>query len=86
LGLDFYGKTVTFKIDTGADVTVLKEADYRKLPRRPKLSESTIPYLNSPGGRVQVCGEFVAEVTRSEVTYRFRVVVVPTTAGANLLA
>jgi hypothetical protein len=86
VGLDFYGKTVTFKIDTGADVTVLKEADYRQLPRRPKLSESTIPYLNSPGGRVQVCGEFVAEVTRSEVTYRFRVVVVPTTAGANLLA
>ena len=88
--LDFYGKLVKFKVDTGADVTVLKEADFRKLPRRPQLSSSQIPYLNSPGGKVGTVGEFIANVTRrgqgqGPVTYRFRVVV-PSLAGANLLA
>ena len=89
--LDFYGKLVKSKVDTGADVTVLKEADFRKLPRRPQLSSSQIPYLNSPGGKVDTVGEFIAKVTRrgqgqGPVTYRFHVVVVPSSAGANLLA
>ena len=89
--LDFYGKLMKFKVGTGADVTVLKEADFRKLPRRPQVSPSQIPYLNSPGGKVDTVGEFIANVTRSgqgqgPVTYRFRVVVVPSSAGANLLA
>ena len=62
--LDFYGKLVKFKVDTGADVTVLKEADFRKLPRRPQLSSSQIPFLNSPGGNGDTIGEFIANVTR----------------------
>lgn len=84
VNLDFYGKKVNFKVDTGADVTVLRECDYKEFVNPPNLKPSK-SCLRSPGGRVDTVGEFIAETTRKKVTYRFRVVVVPNTAGTNLL-
>lgn len=45
-------KLITFKIDTGADTSVITEATYNSLPVKPKLQEPKNK-LYSPGGTVQ---------------------------------
>ena len=50
--LQVNGKSVKFKIDSDADVTVLSEEDYKHLPQRPLLAEPGI-MLESIGGRAR---------------------------------
>ena len=69
-------KTV-FKIDTGADITILKQSDYQRLLHRPELYPSSIAYLKSPGGSVDTLGEFTANVTFTGQDFTFQVLVVP---------
>ena len=48
--LDINGTKTPFKIDTGADITVISPATYKKL-KSPKLSQSSLN-LSSPGGNL----------------------------------
>ncbi|KAK7103074.1 hypothetical protein V1264_021199 [Littorina saxatilis] len=57
--LKFGGCDVPFKIDTGADVSVISSAQYRKLKPCPQLSK-TSAILRSPGGILKCEGQFVA--------------------------
>ena len=73
--LDFGEKRVLFKIDTGADVSVMPRSVYASLTHIPSL-RPTAAALISPGGRLKSLGEFTARVQRNGITYEFRVVVV----------
>ena len=49
--LPICGKTLKFKIDTGADISVISEATYNMLPIRPGLQKFG-GNLKTPGGEI----------------------------------
>ncbi|KAL6490170.1 hypothetical protein MHYP_G00005150 [Metynnis hypsauchen] len=79
---------VSFKIDSGADTSIMSEATYETLRSKPKLREVTNT-LQSPGGTVATRGQFVAKlkanISGQLLNCCFRVVVVKTN-GENLLS
>lgn len=79
---------VNFKIDSGADTTVINEATYNRLCERPKLRPVTSK-IDSPGGEVDHKGQFLAKtkVMKGSVTKDcyFRVIVAKSTCD-NLLS
>ena len=85
VNLPICGAQVKFKIDTGADISVLTQSTYNSLAQKPLLKPSRASLL-SPGGRIEVRGEFdtVAEYKRSE--YMFKLVVIGGEMGTNLLS
>ena len=69
------GTVTEFKIDTGADVTLMSESDYHKLERAPQLmSSATI--LSTPAGVLKHSGYFMNKFTVRGCTYSHRVFVV----------
>ena len=54
-------KKLNFKIDTGADVSVISHQTFKTLQPRPRL-ESTTASLRSPGGKLDCMGYFETEV------------------------
>jgi len=67
-------KAVSFKVDTGADVSVISESVFRSLKPRPKLTKSNA-VLHTPGGRVESLGQFIVHVHREEKKISFRLFV-----------
>ena len=57
VSLDIYGTKVAFKVDTGADVTVVSEETFQSLQQRPKLSPVQ-KKLEGVGGQIKVVGMF----------------------------
>lgn len=84
INLPILSDCVKFKIDTGADVTIMSKTAYDELRKPPPLQMSRLN-LSSPGGTVSVVGEFTAETTYKDTAYRIRVFV---TSGndSNLLS
>lgn len=72
--LDICNKMITFKIDTGADVTVIPLSTYNKL-KLPELCHSS-SNLSSPGGNLKTVGEFRAKTTYKGKRYSFKIAVV----------
>ena len=56
------GRPINFKIDSGADISVISEATYRSLPFQPKLT-NIVGSLQTPCGSLACKGRFKA-VTR----------------------
>lgn len=77
------GSRVKFKIDSGADVTVMNLKTYQSLDSPPKLFPTRVN-LNSVGGPINCKGTFLTQTTVKGVVYRFRVFVVNTVS--NLLS
>lgn len=76
---------VPFKIDTGADVSIISDQTYRNLKRKPQLKRSNI-VLTSPGGRLSVKGEFTAKTVVKQKNFKFRIIVVSSSLNNNLLS
>ena len=72
--LPIASNSIKFKIDTGADVTVMSKAAYNGMKNPPPLQNTQLR-LNSPGGMVCVVGEFTAETVYKDITYKIRVFV-----------
>ena len=85
VNLPLEGGTVRFKIDSGADVTVLTESSYNHLKPKPEL-KSTNTSLSSPGGPLSCMGQFTAHAVIKGETYNFRVFVVKRIDMENLLS
>lgn len=66
---------VNFKIDSGADVSIMSSSEYNSLRPKPKLLEVKTN-LMSPGGKVQAKGQFIAHTKLKDTRYDFRVIVV----------
>ncbi|XP_023285825.1 uncharacterized protein K02A2.6-like [Seriola lalandi dorsalis] len=79
---------VNFKIDSGADTTIVNEATYNHLRVKPKLSPVTSK-LDSPGGTMACRGQFLAKIQVQKggktTDCYFRVVVAKSTCD-NLLS
>ena len=84
VNLEIGGKQIRFKIDSGADTTVMAEGTYRTLLQRPKLQE-TSSKLKSPGGRLECLGQFRASTFLNGNTYTFKTHVVRGKEVNNLL-
>lgn len=82
--LDICNKMITFKIDTGADVTVIPLSTNNKL-KLPELCHSS-SNLSSPGGNLKTVGEFRAKTTYKGKRYSFKIAVVDQPMTNNLLS
>ena len=65
----------TFKIDTGADVSIMSYPSYLKVKPRPPLKDVKVN-LSSPGGPLNCRGQFIASTVFKGQKYHFRVLVV----------
>lgn len=68
-------KPITFKIDTGADATVIDQWTFSKMKPKFKLQPPDTPFT-SPGRRLQCMGQFRATTSYKEKQYTFPVYVV----------
>ena len=76
---------ITFKIDTGADVSIISKASFHKLKDKPILDNSGTQRLVSPGGEVSTLGQFVTDVRYRDKHYTMRLFVTNGQSN-NLLA
>lgn len=75
---------VEFKIDSGADTSVISQHTYDTLKTKPKLEHSQA-VLDCPGGRLKNKGKFKTSTYRKRTKYCFDVHVVEGSAVNNLL-
>lgn len=78
------GNPVDFKIDTGADTTVMTEETFSGLRRRPRLIISR-PTVYSPGGKVLCVGKFLATTMYKGQKYQYWITVIKGQHTSNLL-
>lgn len=78
------GSPVDFKIDTGADTTVMTVMTFSKLKQRPKLIRSR-PTVYSPGGKVSCVGKFFATTVYKGHKYQYWITVIEGHYASNLL-
>ena len=84
VNLNICGKKTNFKIDTGADVSVISANVHSQLKPPPSLSKSKA-ILKGPGGLINTLGEFTTQVCHKDVSYPVRCFVVETETD-NLLS
>ena len=82
--LKISGKSVVFKIDTGADITAMSKTTFDSLPYQPKLHPSSIA-LFSPGGKLQCAGQLTREVTHCNKKYQVDIFVISGEHASNLM-
>jgi transposase InsO family protein len=73
--LKICNRHIVFKIDTGADTSVITESTYNALPWKPKLQPAST-VLQSPGGVLKCIGMFIAKTHHKGEEYQFRIHVV----------
>lgn len=76
--------TVEFKIDTGADITVMSQAEFKRLPHRFQLVTKRGP-ITSPGGEVKSTRKFLATSEYKGQKYKFSVIVIKGPYSHNIL-
>ena len=81
--LDVNGEPINFKIDSGADVTVISEYIYCRMPNRPHLEPSKV-VRNSPGGQLSNLGQFVARTLYKGEKFHYLVQIVKGTTTSLL--
>ena len=78
-------KPVQFKIDTGADISVISVSTYQSLTPRPKLKPSNA-MLSSPGGTLNCKGQFTADISLKDKRYFVDIYVIEGSCVNNLLS
>ena len=81
--LDVNSDPINFKIDSGANVTVISEDVNHRMPNRPRLKPSKV-VLNSPGGQLSNLGQSVAQTLYKGEKFHFLVQVVEGTTTSLL--
>ncbi len=74
-----------FKIDTGADVTVIKEETFNSLGNKVELSKTLARY-DSPGGRINCLGQFETSTEYKDKKFKFTIHVMEGDTVNNLLS
>ena len=75
---------ITWKLDSGADTSVISHDEWQKMSPRPKLVRSSAN-IGSPGGKLDVIGQFTGKCRFRDTSYRWRIHVVRNKTN-NLLA
>lgn len=84
--LPMCGTSLTFKIDTGADVCCITEYTYNKLPERPSLVKTPTPLQGPSGADLSAVGHFLAHSMYKGEAFSFTVCVIRGTSTSNLLS
>ena len=74
-----------FKIETGADVTIIAKKTWLAMKDKPRL-EPTAVRLNSVDGQLKAFGQFVAVTKHRNTVYRINVIVIEGEKMTNLLS
>lgn len=81
------GSSVTLKIDTGADISVISEGTFNRFKNRPTLKKvSPSMVLQSPGGTLGCLGQFTRDVKYKGQDYSLEFYVVGGQHASNLLS
>ncbi|KAK3739985.1 hypothetical protein RRG08_005257 [Elysia crispata] len=67
--LKLEGSTVSFKIDTGADVNVLSESSWKSLPLKSRFHPARNVHFSSPGGKLDMKGKFISKINKQTATF-----------------
>ena len=78
-------KPVRFKIDTGANISVISVPTYQALHQRLKLKPSSA-LQSSPGGTLSCKGQFTANVSHKNKLYCWNIYVIEGDCINNLLS
>ena len=78
-------KPMQFKIDTGANISVISVSTYQALPQRPKLKPSNA-MLSSLGGMLKCKGQFTAEISHKTKQFFVDICVIEESCVNNLLS
>lgn len=81
--LQTQGGPVDFKLDSGADVTIISDKTWKSMRPRPKLN-SVQSKLTSPGGPLECVGQFIARTQVKNKLYHYRVFVTKNTNGGAI--
>lgn len=84
VNLRMCGKDMKFKIDTGADITVIPLTSYNQLSDRPPLRNSDAKLIG-PGGHLECRGYFVADITHNSQKHSIEVYVANSPNISHLL-
>ena len=82
--LTLEGTPIEFKVDKGADISLISETHWSKIGK-PKLQATSI-VLDSPGGKIAGLGKFTASTTYREKSYSFRGIVMKRAYHSGILA
>ena len=82
--LTVLGRQISFKLDTGADVCILRKTEYDLIQPKPKLKPSNA-LLKSPGGQLKCLGEFSCSTEYKGCTTYLRIFVIDADSD-NLLS
>ncbi len=63
---------VAFKIDTGADVTIMSEQSFQNLQKKQELCKANVT-LNSPGGQLKCMSQFRSHIKHKEKHYELTI-------------
>ena len=74
-----------FKIDTGADVTIITKKTWLAMKDKPRL-EPTAVRLNSVGGQLKAFSQFMAVTKQMSTVYSFNVNVIEGEKMTNLMS
>jgi hypothetical protein len=72
--IEINNQLIRFKLDSGADLSLMSVESYNKLKPKPQLQDVNI-VINSPGGKVQVIGSFTATSKYEGQSYQFKITV-----------
>ena len=73
--LDIFDSGVSFKIDTGADISCLPYSVYTRMRNRPPL-QPNFSLLHGPSGPINCVGQFTAKTKHKGADYEFPVCVI----------
>ena len=83
--LPIHGRDVRFKIDTGADASIISKNTFLSLKEKPALHTAQKVQLHSPGGKLKIIGQFNTDTVFKSQRYYFRIFVVDANCN-NLLS
>ena len=75
--LQINGANITVKLDTGANVNILSEKEYKKLKHQPKLSRTNVKLTAYNGGDVPVKGQCNLKVMHKGTEYSAQFIITP---------
>lgn len=76
--VDIDGKKLELTCDTGAPCTLIPYSLFKKLYRKQSIKRCSVPYVDYNGQRINLCGEYNANITYRGVTKKICVVVTNT--------
>lgn len=84
--LKIHGKLISFKIDSGADTSVMSYDSFSKLRRPPCLAPAKSQLIGPSGSKLLCVGKFTAETCFHGKWFSFPVHVIKGVPGSNLLS